>query len=476
MLDTSIDTCSVSLEISSAITTPIITGSFEPNNLLINFPNNSNLGKEQSISNEIYSFYDYIGIANDDISHRQCAYKDDDLLSLVASEVYRNLNHSVQVDALSQTIDEITGQVLADDNSEFEYQIPLSFLANDGNTTQANYFATATPTNELSAEKLSTSQSLTLQSKTFSKVSGYGLVNAPVAVAGAIGKSPFADVSNVGGYNWGLDTIQAPEVWAKGYTGKNVVVAVLDSGVDYTHADLNDNIWRNRGEIFGNGIDDDRNGYVDDVIGWNFVGNNNNPMDYEGHGTHVAGIIAAERNEFGTTGVAYNSQIMPIKVVDEKGSGTQKNIAQGIVYAANNGADVINLSLGGGYSSEIEQAIRYATQRGATVVMAAGNEGAGTPIYPAALATDWGIAVGAIDQYRYMANLSNRAGSDSRLNYVVAPGVNIYSTIPGNKYGYLNGTSMATPYVSGVAALMLSANPTLTPNQVRQIIVQSSLA
>ncbi|ARV59868.1 hypothetical protein BZZ01_15620 [Nostocales cyanobacterium HT-58-2] len=477
MLNPPIDTGSAFLEISSGTLTISIADSFDSNNLLINFRNNSYLGKSQSISHEIYSLSDYLDITDNDSLNGQYVYKDDDWLSLIASDVSYNPN-SAQVVTSSQIIDDITGQIIADDTSEFgiDIQTTFSFQENDA-LTQANSFATAIETNELRAEKVSTPQVATSQSKTFSKVFGYGLVNAAAAVAGAIGKSPFANVSNVGGYNWGLDAIQAPEVWAKGYTGKNMVVAVVDSGVDYSHADLNDNIWINRGEIFGNGLDDDRNGYIDDVIGWNFVGNNNNPMDYDSHGTHVAGIIAAERNEFGTTGVAYNSQIMPIKVLGEQG-GTANNIAQGIYYAANNGADVINLSLTfkDGLPNEVGQAIQYATQRGAIVVMAAGNDGLAQPKYPAALATDWGIAVGAIERDGSMANFSNKAGSNSKINYVVAPGVDIYSTIPGNKYGYLNGTSMATPYVSGVAALMLSANPNLSPNQVRQIITTTSLA
>ncbi len=167
---------------------------------------------------------------------------------------------------------------------------------------------------------------------------------------------------------------------------------------------------------------------------------------------------------------------MPIQVLGENGEGSNDNIASGIVYAANNGANVINLSLGGDYSSSVAQAIQYATQQGAVVVMAAGNEGASQPAYPAALATDWGIAVGAIDYDRYMWNSSNLPGNDNNLNYVVAPGVDIYSTVPGNNYEFKNGTSMATPYVSSVAALMLSANPDLTADQVSQIIAGTAIA
>lgn len=312
-------------------------------------------------------------------------------------------------------------------------------------------------------------------SNQYNRIYGDGLANAAAAVARAIKKSPFRNVPNYGGYNWGLDAIQAPEVWARGYTGKDVVVAVIDTGVDFTHADLDKNIWVNRGEVFGNGIDDDCNGYVDDVIGWNFVDNNNNPMDYDGHGTHVAGIIAAENNSFGTIGVAFDSKIMPIRVLGDNG-GTSRNVAKGIIYAADNGADVINLSLGAkGYSSEIAEAVRYATEQGSIVVMAAGNDGAPEPYYPAHLATHWGIAVGAIDYTGYVADFSNQAGSDPKLRYVVAPGVDIYSTFPNNDYEFMSGTSMAAPFVSGIAALMLSANPYLSPEQTRQILAGTAI-
>ncbi len=317
----------------------------------------------------------------------------------------------------------------------------------------------------------------TTQSYNFSPVYGDGLIDAANAVATAIGLPRFSNVpDNSDIYTWGLDAISVPEVWTQGYTGEDVVVAVIDSGVDFTHPDLDDNIWINTGEIFGDGIDNDGNGYIDDLIGWDFVGNDYNPMDEETHGTHVAGIIAAEANDYGMVGVAYNAKIMPIRVFDANGRGTQGDIIKGIIYAADNGADVINLSLTtGGYSPEVESAVKYATERGAIVVMAAGNDGGEKPVYPAALATDWGIAVGAIDINYNVTDFSNRAGSDSSLYYVVAPGQDIYSTTPNDTYGFLSGTSMATPYVSGVAALMLSANPDLTPADIRQIIAATAI-
>ncbi|MEJ1932675.1 S8 family serine peptidase, partial [Nostoc sp. NIES-2111] len=308
----------------------------------------------------------------------------------------------------------------------------------------------------------------------FRSTNGYGLVNAAAAVAQALGQTTFADVSNLGGRNWGADLIKAPEVWAKEYTGQGITVAVVDGGVDRNHPDLSANIWKNTKEILGNGKDDDGNGYIDDVYGWNFVSNNNNTLDKSGHGTHVAGTIAGVKNSFGVTGIAYNAKIMPVKVLGDNGSGSESAIAKGIRYAVDNGANVINLSLGKEQpSSEIQAAIQYASSKRAIVVMAAGNGGNSTPLYPANYAKDWGLAVGAVDQNGNLASFSNRAGN-KLLSYVTAPGVGIYSTLPGNKYASWNGTSMANPHVAGVVALMLSANRSLTDAQVRKIITATA--
>ena len=154
--------------------------------------------------------------------------------------------------------------------------------------------------------------------------------------------------SQFNGGLYGLDRIGAPEVWNYGYTGQGIVVAFCDTGVDRFHPDLDANIWSNADEIEGNGVDDDGNGCIDDRYGWNFASNYNNTMDVQSHGTHVAGTIAAEINGFGITGVAYNAKIMPVKVLSDSGSGSYEGITNGIRYAANNGANVINLSLGGG--------------------------------------------------------------------------------------------------------------------------------
>ncbi len=307
---------------------------------------------------------------------------------------------------------------------------------------------------------------------------GYGLVNANAAVSRTLNRSSlFPALPDLGGNNWALDVINAPEVWNQNITGNGIVVAVVDTGVDYNHPDLDGNIWRNPGEIAGNGIDDDRNGYIDDIRGWDFVSGDNNPIDlsWDGHGTHIAGAIAAERNNFGITGIAYNAKIMPVRVLPAFGSGSPNNVANGIRYAADNGADVINLSLGSDSFSDnvVNEAIQYANNKGSVVVMAAGNLGSSQPAYPARNADRWGIAVGSIDVTGRMDDDSNRAGSRP-LDYVVAPGVDIYSTIPDDDYGIESGTSMSTAQVSGVAALVLSANPNLTPAQVEYILTTTA--
>jgi subtilisin len=327
-----------------------------------------------------------------------------------------------------------------------------------------------------SAETLETDVTTynTSASNQFSSTSGYGRINAAAAVARSAGKDPFSDVSDLGGNDWGADFVKAPEVWKQGYTGQGVVVAVLDTGVDRNHNDLQSNIWTNSKEVADNGIDDDGNGYTDDVYGWNFDADNKDTIDINSHGTHVSGTIAGVNNNVGVTGIAYDAKIMPVKVLNDSGAGSYGAIANGIYYAVNNGANVINLSLGGGSSNFLlDLALDYASRQGVIVVMAAGNESEAQPSYPARYAEKYGIAVGAVDKDNNFAEFSNKAGSNP-LTYVTAPGVNVYSTIPNNGYTFYNGTSMATPHVAGVVALMLSANKNLTDAQVRQILSETS--
>ncbi|MEH1944025.1 MAG: S8 family peptidase [Nostoc sp.] len=325
-----------------------------------------------------------------------------------------------------------------------------------------------------SGDSENSSNANALSTGNYNSTTGYGLINAAAAVARAAGRNTFADVPDLGGNNWGADLVKAPEVWAQGYTGKGVVVAVVDTGVDYNHEDLKNNIWTNSKEIAGNGIDDDGNGYVDDNYGWNFADNNNNSLDNNGHGTHVSGTIAGENNNYGVTGIAYDAKIMPVKVLNESGSGSYSSISKGIRYAVDNGANVINLSLGGTSSNRtLQSAIDYASSKGVIVVMAAGNDGDSSPDYPARYASKSGIAVGAVDKNNNLADFSNRSGTNE-ISYVTAPGVKVYSSVPNNQYATYSGTSMAAPHVAGVVALMLSANPNLTDAQVRQIVAETA--
>jgi hypothetical protein len=286
----------------------------------------------------------------------------------------------------------------------------------------------------------------------------------------------FPNVTYYGGSNdWNVNSVNAPEAWAQGYKGQGVVVAVVDTGVDTSHPDLTSQIWVNAGEIAGNGIDDDRNGYVDDTSGWDFVNNDNTPTDGNGHGTHVSGTIAADDNGFGATGIAPDAKIMPVRVLDNNGSGTANAVAAGIRYAARNGADIINLSLGGSFSSVIQSAIQYAQSLNVLVVVAAGNEGASVPSYPGRFSATLNnvITVGAYSSSNSIASFSNDVGASGAIQ-VDAPGVSVYSTIPGNRYALYSGTSMATPHVAGLAALALSANPNLTAAQLRTLIVNGA--
>lgn len=269
---------------------------------------------------------------------------------------------------------------------------------------------------------------------------------------------------------WYLKDQKLESVWGNedyGNTaGEGTVVAVIDTGVDYNHEDLQDNIWTNSAEVSGQkGTDDDNNGYVDDVHGINLIDPNETPMDDHGHGTHVAGIIAMENNNVGGVGIAYKSKIMPIKAGGSDGTFNSTDIAKGIEYAYKNGADVINMSFGSSaHSALIENALQDAFGS-CVLVAAAGNEGmptadcplGGVNIYPAAYS--YVIGVMAYDENNKFASFSNwDYEPNANAEYeVVAPGVNIYSTLPNGRYASWNGTSMAAPMVSAEAAILRSS-------------------
>lgn len=248
--------------------------------------------------------------------------------------------------------------------------------------------------------------------------------------------------------------------------GEGTVVAVIDTGVDYNHEDLQDNIWTNSAEVSGQkGTDDDNNGYVDDVHGINLIDPNETPMDDHGHGTHVAGIIAMENNNVGGVGIAYKSKIMPIKAGGSDGTFNSTDIAKGIEYAYKNGADVINMSFGSSaHSALIENALQDAFNS-CVLVAAAGNYRiptadcplGGQNTYPASYS--YVIGVMAYDEANSFASFSNwDYAPNANAEYeIVAPGVNIYSTLPNGRYASWNGTSMAAPMVSAEAAILRSS-------------------
>lgn len=251
----------------------------------------------------------------------------------------------------------------------------------------------------------------------------------------------------------------------------DAVVAVIDTGVDYSHLDLRNNIWINTAEIPGNGIDDDGNGYIDDVYGWNFVGDNNDPKDDNGHGTHVAGIIAAENNDIGSVGVAYNCKVMVLKAGNSSGYFNNSDIAEAIRYAYMNGASVINMSFGGSVISMAAKDALENAYNSCILVAAAGNDGACNNLsckicqnvevaYPAALPYVIGVMSTNHDGSR-VSSFSNydHYPYDSTEYEVYAAGEAIPSCWPGNRYAMLNGTSMAAPVVSGIAALLRSYYP-----------------
>lgn len=269
--------------------------------------------------------------------------------------------------------------------------------------------------------------------------------------------------------------IRAQQAWTL-QTGTRVVIAVIDTGVNYNHPDLQNNIWTNTREIAGNGVDDDRNGFVDDIRGWDFANNDNNPLDDNRHGSHVSGIIAAQGNNgVGVSGVNWSAQIMPLKFMTATGSGTSANAIRAINYAVANGARISNNSWGGGaFSQALQDAITAAEGAGHLFVAAAGNASSNndtTPSYPASYTNANILSVAATTSSDGLATFSNFG---ARSVDVGAPGQGILSTVLGSATATLSGTSMAAPVVAGVAGLVLAANSSLSVSALRNAILNST--
>lgn len=272
---------------------------------------------------------------------------------------------------------------------------------------------------------------------------------------------------------YGMTKISAPLAWDISTGSTSSVVAIIDTGIDYTHPDLVDNIATNTREIPNNGVDDDANGYIDDYYGYDFINNDSNPIDDHYHGTHCAGTVGAKgNNSKGVSGVNWTVKLMPVKVLDASGSGTLASVAAGMNYAVKRGVKIMSMSLGTtSYSSTLENAVINARNSGVLVVAAAGNSSQDTdvyPHYPSALPQDNVLAIAASNSTDALAYFSNYGATTVDL---AAPGDSILSTYIGGQYAYASGTSMATPHVAGMAALLLAVNPSLSYSSIKSILI-----
>lgn len=288
----------------------------------------------------------------------------------------------------------------------------------------------------------------------------------------------------------------ALKAWQITKGSKEIVVGVIDTGIDYNHKDLKENMWINEAEKNGiKGVDDDNNGYTDDIYGWDFITANRDkmyhgrpgdpdPIDDNNHGTHCAGIIGAKPNNFeGVAGINWNVSLMALKFLDANGSGSSKDAFNAIVYGADNGAHILSNSWGGGESSRlVKEAIEYAKKKGVIFIAAAGNDGKNNDekaSFPAGYDVDTVLSVAASDNKDRLASFSNYGPLKV---HVAAPGVDIMSSIVsglkgnnGEMYASFSGTSMATPYAAGVAALILANDPSLigNPLELKRVLMDS---
>jgi thermitase len=285
-------------------------------------------------------------------------------------------------------------------------------------------------------------------------------------------------VPNDAGYSslYGMGKIKAPEAWDVSHEAQNVVVGIIDTGIDYNHPDLIGNIWTNTGETPANGLDDDNNGFIDDVHGYDFHSNDGDPLDDNGHGTHCAGTIGGRGNNgIGVAGVAWSVKMAGLKFLGANGSGYLSNAIRAINYASMMGFKITNNSWGGGgFSQAMSDAIKSAGDAGMLFVAAAGNSGVNAdyiPMYPAAYNLPNIVSVAATDSNDLLGYFSNYGVTTVDL---AAPGVGIYSTYKYGQYATLSGTSMATPHVAGMAALLKAVYPDYSYAQLKDSLLNNT--
>jgi len=294
---------------------------------------------------------------------------------------------------------------------------------------------------------------------TWSSTSGWGSVDALATINAKTGKS-LGDVKAATGTQWGFDKANINDAWNYGYTGKGITIAEIDTGIDLKNTDITKNLH---------------------AASWNFVNNSANVMDDNGHGTFVSSEMIAANNGVGLTGASYDASLMVLKVLDSNGSGSADKICSAMRYAVDHGANIINMSLGGGDYAGYAGALQYAKDHNVLVVMAAGNSGGATPLDPAAYAKQFDncLAVGALQCNAAtgalsMTSFSNQAGSTTPYGFVDAAGQDVVGYTVGGGAALWSGTSMAAPIVTATAALVWSADTAATASQIAQAMYQSS--
>lgn len=269
--------------------------------------------------------------------------------------------------------------------------------------------------------------------------------------------------------------IDAERAWTITRGSKKVTIAVIDTGIDYRHPDLVNNMWKNTREIPGNNLDDDNNGYIDDVHGWNAYKDNGDPMDGNAHGTHCAGTIGAEHNSHGVSGMMSEVTMVPVKFLSDEGSGSLADAVEAIDYATKLNVDIMSNSWGGGgYSQALFDSIKAAKDKGIVFIAAAGNDSNNNDSrasYPAGYELENVISVASHTAQDTLSSFSNYG---RRTVHVAAPGSNILSTTPNNQYKVLSGTSMATPHVSGAVGLLLAQTGRMPVNALRNRLMATT--